>query len=499
MRSVLLAVQYASIIGLFIESWIIFRRLNNSLLAYLFLSCLAILINNLGYLFQLLSTTQESYITALKFSYAGRTWVTFFLFLFTIDFCKIKLSATVKSLLVFAHIGIYFAILTVTKNNLYYTWTAFDASGIFPILRHGNGVIHHLYMALQSLYIVVGFFWLFSSLLKEKSLAAKKRLMAVIMAFLIECIFFVIKMLKLIPLVSFYDVTIFGYVAGIVFMFIAFFRYDLLGAKEIAREFMIDRLSEGIIAVDTSGNIQYCNKPAREMFPDMAIESEKTLLAIQGAVANGSSLTVRDRIYTAEENDLIHGDKVFGKLYVLIDATEHYERFKKEKRILQRELRIDPMTGLYNRTGMEHFSKKLYDEALEGGKALFICVCDMNGLKYINDNFGHEEGDRAIRTLSQILKNSADKNDMAFRIGGDEFLLLGLRDAENLSTESFRERVEEVTRLSNQSLNLPYKIDMSYGPLTKKIEGKSNEMSDLMRQSDNMMYEMKKNRDAHIR
>ena len=88
---------------------------------------------------------------------------------------------------------------------------------------------------------------------------------------------------------------------------------------------------------------------------------------------------------------------------------------------------------------------------------------------------------------------------MAFRIGGDEFLLLGLRDAENLSTESFRERVEEVTRLSNQSLNLPYKIDMSYGPLTKKIEGKPNEMSDLMRQSDNMMYEMKKNRDAHIR
>ena len=499
MRGVLLAIQYASIVGLFIESWIIFRRLNNSLLSYLFLSCLAILVNNIGYLFQILSTTQETYVTALKFSYTGRTWITFFLFLFTMDLCKVKLSNIIKSLLVFAHIGIYFAILTATKNSLYYTWTNFDTSGIFPILRHGNGVIHHFYMALQVLYIVVGFSWLFSALLKEKNLAGKKRLLTVIMAFLIECIFFAIKMLKLIPLVNFFDVTIFGYVGSIIFMFIAFFRYDHLGAKEIARDFMIDRLSEGIIAVDARGNIQYCNKPAKEMFPNIDSESEKAILAIQDAVSNGGSISVHNRIYTAEENDLIRDNKFFGKLYVLIDATEHYERFKKEKNILQRELRIDPMTGLYNRTGMEYFSEKLYKEAVESGAALFVCICDMNGLKYINDNFGHEEGDRAIRMLSQILKNSADKNDIAFRIGGDEFLLLGLRSAESLSTDTFGERVEEVIRVSNQSLNLPYRIDMSYGPLIKKIEGKPNELSDLMRQSDNLMYEMKKNRDKRMR
>ncbi len=499
MRSVLLAVQYASIFGLFIESWVIFRRLKNSLLPYLFLSCIAILVSNIGYLFQLLSTTEESYVTALKFSYCGRTWITFFLFLFTIEFCKIKLPYALKALMVTAHMGIYISILTLLQNDLYYTWHQFTTAGLFPKILHGNGIVYRLYMALQVIYIVVGFSMLFRAWGKEKNKATKQRLMAVIMAFMIECIFFAIKMFKLIPLVNDYDVTVFGYVISIVFMFIAFFRYDLLGAKEIAKDYMLDRLSEGIIAVDDDGKIQYCNKSALQMYPSLETDEGTAIRQIKEALLKGNNISANDRIYTAEENDLVKNGESFGKLYVMVDATEHFERFNKEKDILQRELRIDPMTGLYNRKGMEHFSKKLLKEGLQKNKCVFLCICDMNGLKYINDNYGHEEGDNAIKILAQIIKDTLEEGDMAFRIGGDEFLILGLRDAPFRIVDMFCVKIENAKKARNQEANLFYTVDMSYGPLIHQINGKENEFSDLMRQSDNLMYEMKKNRDKHIR
>ena len=499
MRSVLLSIQYASIIGLFIESWVIFRRLKNSPLRYLFLSCIAILLNNVAYLFQLLSTSQESYVTALKISYIGRTWITLFLVLFTADLCKIKVPNLLKNFLVLVHLGIYISVLTFQKHTLYYSWFYFSTERIFPKLVHGDGIVHHIYMSLQAIYITTGFAWLFNAWHKEKNAATKKRLMTVIVSFFIECIFFSIQTFKLVGVTQDYEVTMIGYVIGIVVMFVALFRYDLLGAKEIARDFIIDRLSEGIIAVDTSGNIQYFNEPAKEMYPNIASDSSAVIAEIKEAILNGSGITVNNRIYTAEENDLVYNKENFGKLYALIDATEHYERFRKEKDILQKELRIDPLTGLYNRNGMEYFSKRIYKEALEIERPLLLCICDMNGLKYINDNFGHDEGDRVIKKIADIIKDAIPKDDMAFRIGGDEFLILGIRGDTDFSMKMFCEKCEGAIKNANETQDRPYKIDMSYGPIIKKLTGAPNEFSDLMKESDMLMYEMKRSRDEHKR
>jgi len=453
----------------------------------------------MAYLFELLSISQESYITALKISYAGRTWITLFLMLFTAELCKIKFPRALKNLLVIVHVGIYISVFTFQKHPLYYSWFRFSTERIFPKLIHGNGIIHNIYMCLQAIYISIGFAWLFIAWKKEKNSAIKKRLMTVIVSFLIECIFFVIQTFKLISVTQDYEVTMIGYVIGIVVMFVALFRYDLLGAKEMARDFLIDRLSEGIIAADINGNVQYFNEQAKEMYPNIDLDSEHVLSEIKDAILNGSGISVNDKIYTVEENDLIYNNKNFGKLYALIDATEHYERFRKEKDILQKELRIDPLTGLYNRKGMEYYSKRIYDEAIKNKKSLFVCVCDMNGLKYINDNFGHEEGDRAIRKLSEIIKATLTNGDKAFRIGGDEFLILGTRDDHTNAPEKFNSKFENAISVSNKILGLPYTIDMSYGPIIKQLSGIPNEFSDLLKQSDNLMYEMKKKRDKHKR
>ncbi len=498
-RALLLALQCASIAGLFAESWIVFSRLKKAPIAYLFLSCVATLLACVGYLFQLLSTNQEAYITALIFSYSGRAWITFFLFLFTFEFCKIKIPSPVKNILTACQMAIYFSIMTLTRHRLYYTWFSFSTDKIFPRLSHGNGIVHHIFMTLQVLYIVIGFTCLFVALKKQKNAAEKKRILIVIVALLIERAFFAIRMFKLLAITEIFDVTTIGYFLGMLAMLIAFFRYDLLGAKEIARDFIIDRISEAIIATDTKGNVQYFNKPAGELFPSLENGDSGAVKEIQEAIASGSSLSLNKRIYTAEESDLTRNDKVLGKLYALVDSTEHYERFRKEKNILQMEIRLDPMTGLYNRKGMEHFSESVCKEALESGKALLLCICDMNGLKNINDNYGHKEGDLAIKKIAQIIKNSIEEKDMAFRLGGDEFLILGLRENCARAKAAFRKKIESAIKAANKDSGLPYSVDMSYGPLVQKLTGAPNEFSDMMKSSDELMYEMKKKRDKHIR
>ena len=88
---------------------------------------------------------------------------------------------------------------------------------------------------------------------------------------------------------------------------------------------------------------------------------------------------------------------------------------------------------------------------------------------------------------------------MAFRIGGDEFLILGLKDDATKTAEEFSARTEKIIAEWNQKLKLPYTIGMSYGPILQKITGAANEFSDLLRKSDTRMYEMKKQRGTYRR
>ena len=496
MYNFLLVIQYIGIIAIFIETWLVFRSWKDLLRAYLFFSCIATLICNFGYLLELKATTEEAYITALFTSYAGRVWITFALFLFTMELCKINLSRRFVRVLVCIHIGIYICVLTIRYNSLYYSSMTFSKGDVLPIFEHGNGPVHHIFMLLQGVYIVLGLTALFFTYRKVKKNSAKRRMRMIIIALFLEAVFFI---LEIISPVKGYDFNMVGTVVGTAVMYVSIFRFDLLGTKDIAREFMVDRLSEGVIAVDNEGDTQYFNIPAKSLFPDLATDPDGVVDKVRNAILRGETIEKNDRIYTPEENDLLYKGESFGKLYVLIDSTEHYQRLNNEKKSLTKELLTDPLTGFYNRKGMESYSDKILNDVIEGKSILFLCVADMNGLKYINDNFGHEHGDRAIMMLSKIIRESLLEGDMAFRTGGDEFLIMGKREEGDDPIKDFCDRMEDIIKRNNENSDLPYKIDMSYGPVTGKLTGREGELDELIKESDKKMYEMKKNRDVHIR
>ena len=201
-------------------------------------------------------------------------------------------------------------------------------------------------------------------------------------------------------------------------------------------------------------------------------------------------------------NELVKAEISYSNNEELINWRKNgeYASLSRENRYLQEEMYKDELTGLYNQKAYLKLSKEIYDEARETKKFLFICSVDMNGLKHINDECGgHDEGDRALRGVAQLLRESALDGDYLFRKGGDEFVVLGLRDTADGEADRFSAAMEDAMVRINADSDLPYRISASYGPLLVDMKDCDESLEELFKRSDDMMYEMKIARDEYRR
>lgn len=339
LREILLTIQYISILGLFIESCIILSKWKNSLQTCLFLSCIATFLNNLGYLFELKAGSEETYLTALKLSYAGRIWISLALFMFSSKLSRIRIPDWIKRTLVVIHVAVYGTVFTLENNQLYYKKYEFVTGNVFPKLFHENGIVYNLFFGIQVIYIVIGIIWLILGCRKEKRGIARKRFMIVIAAFTVDTVFYIIQIFKLVKVTEFYDVTMFGFFISTLLILIAIFRYDLLGMTEIAKDFVIDRISEGIIAVNNEGTVEYFNRPAAKLYPELKTGTSALPAGITQVLLDHGTITHEGRIYTPVENELHYRDEPIGNLFMLVDDTEHYQYEEKLEKEVDRQTR----------------------------------------------------------------------------------------------------------------------------------------------------------------
>ncbi len=339
-HEIFMTLQYITISVLFIEILIVFSRWKNSIHTYLFLTCISSFISNVGYLLELKAKTEEAYITALQLSYVGRVWIVLAFFIFTAKMCRIKIPRGLLIFLVLLYIGIYSTVLSIGYSDLYYADHEFIPDPLFPKFLHTNGSVHDLFVGLNVIFIVIAMTWVVRAYRKEKNRTFRLRYIMLIIAFGIQAASFIIQVTGIFNISDYYDLTMPGSLIGTIFMLIGILGFDLLGTREIARDFALDRISEGIIAVDNDGRIQYYNEPAALLFPEFDIFYKSKPVKqvrdriytpydivsfISDAVKNSETLTIDDRVYTPEENDLLFKGECYGKLYALVDDTEHYQ------------------------------------------------------------------------------------------------------------------------------------------------------------------------------
>ena len=122
----------------------------------------------------------------------------------------------------------------------------------------------------------------------------------------------------------------------------------------------------------------------------------------------------------------------------------------------------DMLTEIYNRRGLEEFFGEYHDECVRNKTGLAVIAFDMDGLKTINDNYGHNEGDYAIKTIAYGLTRSINGNEVCARAGGDEFIVL----AKNYTEEKAASFIEKVRSVIEQKVKLDgkeFKVEVSSG------------------------------------
>ncbi len=151
---------------------------------------------------------------------------------------------------------------------------------------------------------------------------------------------------------------------------------------------------------------------------------------------------------------------------------------------------IDPLCGIYNRNGFIREADSFYRRCESNGESLMIGFIDMDGLKIINDSYGHKEGDFALQRLAAVIKDCCSADQICARFGGDEFIVLGVGGTEETAQgfeRLFRKRLEDI----NHIIHKPYELDASIGTYVSPVrEGVT--LFNMITAADELMYERKK-------
>ena len=153
----------------------------------------------------------------------------------------------------------------------------------------------------------------------------------------------------------------------------------------------------------------------------------------------------------------------------------------------------DELTGLYNRRGFLALGDRQLKLARRSDHGLLLFFIDVDGLKEINDVFGHAEGDAALRWTAEALEATFRDSDVVARVGGDEFAALAI-EASGQSEASIHERLTEYLNSVSRK-DAPYKFSVSLG--TARFDPwHPASIRELIAEADRAMYEQKRRRSS---
>lgn len=152
---------------------------------------------------------------------------------------------------------------------------------------------------------------------------------------------------------------------------------------------------------------------------------------------------------------------------------------------------LDPMTEIYNRRGFFQKLDELLEDGTNEGKYVYLFSIDMDGLKQINDTYGHGEGDFAITTLSKAIVQVFGSQAICSRFGGDEFTCMVLAEkADDYKVEEICEKLSECIAQREGVQEKPYSITASIGMKCQQITP-DLDIEQMLLVADRLMYDDK--------
>lgn len=253
-----------------------------------------------------------------------------------------------------------------------------------------------------------------------------------------------------------------------------------------------------VLEIDSNGRVMYANHSAKEILGEIEyISSEyrnSTLLeVIKRFSSEDYTFPALQEIYenSSQAWYQITSDRIFlpnGQI-LYIHMIENVNEWKiKENQLILSAMK-DTLTSAYNRkTGLEELENLLANG--DPRKTHCISYIDIDGLKTINDTYGHNEGDYTIKNIAKVLLSTVRDSDIVCRFGGDEFFILFKNCSEEASKKIIL-RMYEILDNINNSNKKPYTLSFSYGIVPFSSDS-SYKITDLLELADQKMYQYKK-------
>lgn len=271
---------------------------------------------------------------------------------------------------------------------------------------------------------------------------------------------------------------------------------------------ILDSTAEGIFGLDLSGKCTFCNNRCIELLGyqhqsdvigknmhsliHYSYEDGKSLTMdfckIMSTLKTGESVFVDNEVFWRADGTSfdveyysypqLKDGVLSGAVVTFLDSTE---RKKSEEQIRYLSYH-DALTGLMNRGCFERTVKQ-YD--IKNNLPISILFADVNGLKLVNDVFGHTSGDLLIKTAADILKNTCRNQDVLARVGGDEFIVL-LPKTEPKDAQKIIERIQ--AKLSKKKVNgLACSMALGFDTKTSYYD----DIEKIMSSAESEMYRVK--------
>lgn len=174
---------------------------------------------------------------------------------------------------------------------------------------------------------------------------------------------------------------------------------------------------------------------------------------------------------------------------VQMRLEETMAKLVENNKVLQIMSKTDQLTGLLNRWGFLEAIQNVMETSARCEKGAFMCI-DMDGLKKINDTYGHDDGDFALQSVSSILRHACGETALVARFGGDEFVVFGCEEACG-SAEDALARIRMETNEFNKATEKPYEIDMSIG-VCEVVCAPNVDVFQAISRADRLLYQEKR-------
>ncbi|MCL1137942.1 GGDEF domain-containing protein [Shewanella pneumatophori] len=179
---------------------------------------------------------------------------------------------------------------------------------------------------------------------------------------------------------------------------------------------------------------------------------------------------------------------ILGGLILLILSVFAYKQSQKNKLLSSLAL-TDDLTQLPNRRYIYDKAQLCLEQAIKAQVAFSVISFDADNFKAINDNFGHEVGDLALKLLAQICRNELSGDQEAARVGGEEFLIILPNTNKTQAYEIASTLVQKISNADFKSFPQGFKLTISAGVASLKSD--NHKLSSLLKQADKALYQAK--------